>query len=126
METSKKVSAKSQIEAGINHFYNGELDCAITLSAAAEGMLPDTDDPHIFKSLREHPSNKELDCNLVINWLKHSLEPETATISEFEAAIVIARAITKFVAVYHESCGPFEEFLRWGYEAEHLPRLFTD
>lgn len=126
METSKKESAQRQTEAAIRHFHAGDLDCAITLSAAAEGTLPDTEGPYIFAELREHPAYEEMDFNLVINWLKHKNGPETATISEFEAAMTIARAITKFVAVYRQSCEPFETFLRWGHEAGHLPKLFPD
>jgi hypothetical protein len=66
----------------------------------------------------------EADLNLVINWLKHGGVKDEAEISEFEAVIVIARAITKFVAVYHQSCEPFEAFLKWGHANGHLPPLF--
>ena len=86
--------------------------------------MPETDDPHIFKQLREHPAYKEMDYNLVINWLKHPSEHDEAIISEFEATIIIARAITKFIAVYHQSTNEFERFLRWGHEAGHLPPIF--
>ena len=123
METSKKTSALRQIETAIRLFHEGSLDCAITLAAAGENILPATDDPHLFQSLQPH--NAELDINLVINWLKHPFAPDTATISEFEAAIAIARGITKFVAVYHQSCAPFETFLRWSHEAGHLPKLYA-
>jgi len=122
LETSKKISAQRQIERAITHFHNNDIDCAITLSAAAEGMLPETDDPHLFQFLQPH--NPELDINLVINWLKHPFEPDTATITEFEGAITIARAITKYVAVYHQSCQPFEEFLMWAHSKNHIPRLY--
>ena len=85
METSKKASSQRQIEAAILHLTRGDLDCAITLSAAAEGILPETPDPHIFQRLREHPAYKEMNYNLVINWLKHPGGPDNAVISEFEA-----------------------------------------
>jgi hypothetical protein len=87
-------------------------------------MLPNTDDPHLFQVFKEHPSFREMDYNLVVNWLKHSGGPETATISEFEAIVTIARAITKFVAVYHQSTDAFECFLRRAHEAKHLPQLY--
>ena len=80
----------------------------------------------MFKALKEHPAYKEMDFNLFINWLKHQGGPETATISEFKAAIIITRSITKFVAAYRQSCELFEEFLRWGHSAGHLPRLFKE
>lgn len=121
LETSRKQSAHRQIEAAIQFFHNGKIDCAITLAAAAENMLPRTNEPHIFQILS--PYNDDLQINLVINWLKHPNEPETATISEFEAAIVITRAISKFIAVHHQSCQPFNDFLRWGHRVGHLPNF---
>ena len=123
MKTSKKESSQRQIQASIKLFHDGDLDCAITLAAAGEGILPPTDDPHLYQALQ--PYHPELDINLVINWLKHHCQPDTATIGEFEAALVIARAITKFVAVHHQSCKSFEDFLRWGHEAGHLPKLYA-
>lgn len=123
METSKKESAQRQIEVAIRLFNEGKLDCAITLAAAAEGMLPQTDNPHIFRSLMERASELRLDLqlNLVINWLKHGGPAETATIEEFEAVLVIARGITKFNAVYHQTCNPFQDFLQWARDGGHLP-----
>lgn len=121
LETTKKQSARRQIEAAIKVFHEGKLDCAITLAAAAEGLLPPTDDSHLFQMLQ--PYNAELDINLVINWLKHSTGPQTATISQFEAALVVARGITKFVAAYHQSCQLFEDFLNWTHDAGHLPKF---
>src|SRR5688572_25891059 len=108
--TTKQQSAQRQIEATIRDLRHVELDCAITLAAAAEGMLPPTEDPHLFGKLRRRPEFRELDLNLVINWLKHSDGPENATISEFEAVFVIARAITKFIAAYHGSTKGFRDF----------------
>ena len=126
METTKQQSSRRQTEAAIRMFHEGKFDCAITLAAAAEGMLPDTNDPHLFQALRGAEEFQELKLNLMINWLKHSNSPETranvATLNEFEAAFVIARAITKFNAVYHLSCMPFEEFLKWAIRHDHLPR----
>jgi hypothetical protein len=126
METNKQQSSQRQIERAIEHFHRGDLDCAITLAAAGEGMLPQTEEPHIFKALQDQQKakNEKLDINLVINWLKHGRDFETATIDEFEAVIVIARAITKYVAVYRQSGRPFEDFLRWAHENTHLPKLY--
>ena len=121
MRTTKKDSSQRQIEVAIQLLRDNKLDCAITLAAAGEGILPPTEDPHLFRALQPH--NAELDINLVINWLKHPNEHEEAQITEFEAVIVIARAITKFVAVYRQSSQPFQDFLRWGHEAGHIPRM---
>ncbi len=126
METSKKDSAQRQTQRAIEHYRRGDLDCAITLAAAAEGMLPTVEDPHMFQALQSHPKAKELDYNLVINWLKHSNGPPTATLDEFEAVVVIARAITKFVAVYHQSTEIFEDFLRHAHKEGHLPKMYRE
>lgn len=123
METTKKESSHRQIQAAIAHFHQGELDCAITLAAAAEGILPATEDPNIFKAIREHTNAQDIDFNLVINWLKHSGGPEPVDISEFEATLTIARAISKFIAVFHQNARQFEEFLRWGHKAGYLPKM---
>jgi hypothetical protein len=122
LDTNKKASAQRQTERAITLFRNGDLDCAVTLAAAAEGMLPDTEDPHIFQVLKPH--FKQLQVNVIVEWLKHKTadSPENVTITEFEATMVVARSITKFVAVYHQSCKLFEEFLWWAHEAGHLPR----
>jgi hypothetical protein len=128
VETTKKESAQRQTERAIKFFRDGDLDCAITLAAAAEGMLPDTANPHLFQALKDHEAFQHMQYNLIINWLKHSnsaaSSAERATIDEFEATIIIARAITKFIAVYRCSCKPFEEFMIWSVKVGHLPVQF--
>jgi hypothetical protein len=120
LKTSKKASALRQINAAIAHLHEGELDCAITLAAAAEGMLPDTKRPHLHDLFWNEfcPKAKavgiDIDFNFVINWLKHKFEPENLYIPEGEATVVIARAITKFMAVYDEEPETLVEFLRRG------------
>src|SRR4029077_19039656 len=65
IETTKKLAAKRQIHAAILLLRKEqEFECAITLAAAAEGLLPTTDDPHIFKILKDTPVFKQLDLNL--------------------------------------------------------------
>jgi hypothetical protein len=66
------------------------------------------------------------DFNLFISWLKHPVGPENATILEFEAVLVIARAIHKFVAVYGETSQSFIDFDKWAAENANLPRILTD
>ena len=121
METTKKDSSHRQIQAAIVHFNEGDLDCAITLAAAAEGILAPTDEPHLFRDLRTSPNAQDIDLNLAINWLKYPDGPDEVQITEFEAAITIARAITKFIAAYHQSTLRFEQFLKRGYESGILP-----
>ena len=53
IETTKQLAALRQITAAIEHLHKREYECAITLAAAAEGLLPPTDEPHIFSDLKE-------------------------------------------------------------------------
>ncbi len=119
VETTKQLSALRQTKAAIEHLHKNQLECAITLAAAAEGQLPETTIEYLFRLLRRLAPDD--DFNLVINWLKHPSGPTGATISEFEATLTIARAIQKFVAVYRASCKEFEEFSEWAVAEGHLP-----
>jgi hypothetical protein len=122
IETTKKLAAKRQIHAAILLLRKEqEFECAITLAAAAEGLLPTTDEPHIFKVLKDTPVFKQLDLNLFITWLKHSGEPEDAKISEFEVTLIIVRAISKFAAIYKTQSGLMTDFVKWAFEKGHLP-----
>jgi hypothetical protein len=121
IKTTKQLAATRQIQAAIAHFRKDEYECAITLAAAAEGLIPDTDEPHIFTVLKASPMFKEMDFNLYINWLKHPTEPNGADIPEFEVAIIIMRAISKLAAVYNDAPNDVREFGRWVFEVGHLP-----
>ncbi|MER8640180.1 hypothetical protein [Mesorhizobium sp. M1365] len=69
LETSKKQSSQRRIQAAIELLHRGWLDCAISFAAAAEGILPPTEDSRLFQMLQ--PCHGDLDINLVINWLEH-------------------------------------------------------
>lgn len=116
VETDKRSAAQRQIHAAIEQWRNEEFECAITLAAAAEGLLPATDMPHMFKTLKESPVFRAYDFNDVINWMKHSIEPQERRILEIEVAFVIVRAISKFRAVYGERSKQMEEFTAWTYK----------
>ena len=125
IETTKQLAARRQITAAIEHLHKREYECAITLAAAAEGLLPPTDEPHIFSDLKEYLLPEEftdLDFNVVVNWLKHykPQDPDPFSIPEAEGVDLIMRAITKFIAVYHQSTKQMEAFMelasnRYGY-----------
>jgi hypothetical protein len=84
----------------------------------------ETTKEYLFRMLRRLARND--DFNLFISWLKHPVGPENATILEFEAVLVIARAIHKFVAVYGETSQSFIDFDKWAAENANLPRILTD
>jgi hypothetical protein len=123
VDTSKQLASLRQIIAAIDHLHKKELECAITLAGAAEGQLSETTTEYLFRILKKVFSHDEL--NLVRDWLKHQSGPENATITEFEAAIMISRAIHKFVAVYQASHPRFEEFGKWAVAAGHLAQPLT-
>ncbi len=128
IETSKTLAAKRQIDAAVVHIQRAELECAITLAAAAENLLPDTAEPHVLAYLRGHPSYKKghsesVDFNETINWLKHDTKPDTKVIFEKEAALIIVRAMSKYAAVHNEGSSPWASFIEWGETRGHWPKI---
>jgi len=121
IETTRQTAATRQIDAAIHHFKNGEYECAITLAAAAEGMLPTTEHPHVFTLMKDSPNFKEADFNCFINWLKHPNEPDQTLIPDFEVVMVIIRAISKMIATYETGSNDMKEFCRWAFAQGHIP-----
>jgi hypothetical protein len=70
-ETTRQLAALFPITAAIEHFYASDLECAITLASAAEGILPDAPQGEsLFQKLKAK-QDRRLDINFVQNWLKH-------------------------------------------------------
>jgi hypothetical protein len=88
-----------QIHAAIGHLQHGDFECAMTLAAAGEGMLPSTDEPQ-FRELARM-------TEVIVDWLRHVPmkdkenrrrgRGQSVTIEESKAIIVIYRAIAKTV-----------------------------
>jgi hypothetical protein len=135
IDTNVRFASMRQINAAIEHLHQGDWECAITLAAAAEGILPPTDEPHFRQKVKKMSDSSEIKAaggatgaNDYINWLKHgSLEQggkriENVTISALEVIGTIWRAITKFEANYVK--GPADRtpqilaFANWA--REHL------
>jgi hypothetical protein len=129
IETNVHFASMRQINAAIEHMHRDDYECAITLAGAAEGMLPDTDEPHFRQKMKELAGAPEIKAaggatgpNDYINWLKHaSLMKggpgiENAIIPLIEVIAVIWRAITKFRVTYPEVRTPqmlsFENWAR--------------
>ena len=123
IETTKRLAAQRQIDAAVSHLLKSELECAITLANGAEGLLPETESRQIFAYLREHPLSKQVDFDKTIGWLKHRTQPDAATIFEFEAAVVVARVMSKFAAAYTDVPSEWYEFLSWGVVKGHWPTI---
>jgi len=96
-----------QIHAAIEHLQRGDFECAMTLAAAGEGMLPPTDEPH-FRELAR------MTVNDIVDWLRHGPMKDKEnrrrvrgqTLKESEAIFVIYRAIAKFDAVFGDQKTP--------------------
>ncbi|HVR57306.1 MAG TPA: hypothetical protein VMT72_10830 [Pseudolabrys sp.] len=108
-ETNTKLASARQIHAAMNLHAAGEQECAITLAAAAEGMLVEPDEPAFRQKVKDFAATLpeaegSQKPNDFINWLKHGTyngkKCDTATIDDIEAPVAIWRAITKFYAVY--------------------------
>jgi hypothetical protein len=123
IETTRQQAALRQIDAAIGHLLNTEPECAITLAAAAENILPDTNERHVWKYWREHPKFREVDMNETVNWLKHHNPPDERFIFESEVAFVIFRAMTKYAAVYKEAPPNWIRFLQRGADRGYFPKF---
>jgi hypothetical protein len=113
-KTTRQLAAFFQIRAAIDHFYKEEFECAVTLAAAAEGIIPDAKDEYLFTILN---ASKGLDLNAFQNWLKHGKYNgkyiDSIVIDGFIAVVSLQRAITKFVAVYEKEPEDMEDFINW-------------
>jgi hypothetical protein len=99
-----------QIHGAIAHLQRGDFECAMTLAAAGEGMLPSTDEPQ-FRDLA-----RMTEVNDIVDWLRcgpvkdkeHGRRgrDQSITIEEAEAVFVIFRAIAKFDAVFGDQKTP--------------------
>jgi hypothetical protein len=54
-----------QRHAAIEHLHRVDFECAITLAAAGEGMLPPTEEPY-FRELAAKWRYED-----IVNWLRH-------------------------------------------------------
>lgn len=125
-----------QIHCAIEHLNRGDFEAAITLAAAAEGMLPEPDKVYLFqkiKALAPDPSRDASQANGAndyVVWLKHGTGPdgkrlERATVLELEMYALVSRAISKFHATYSDITPQMIQFWKEAYDhlsADVVPR----
>lgn len=125
---SKKEAAERQIHAAIKLTYEDEYECAITLAHAAEGMLVGGEEPHFFELLtarlpKDIPSQKRWVSmlNETAHWLKHTTPTlnNERRVSEYQAWVMVARAISKYFFTFNEQTPLMTEFSEkwWGSKA---------
>jgi hypothetical protein len=76
VETNKKLALMRQIHAAIDHLHKAELESAITLPSAAEGVLPDKEKPHLFQKIKKmadsFPADPSGQCSYQLDQTWHS------------------------------------------------------
>lgn len=76
--------------------------------------MPHVAAPYLYDRLKARVSADEVDMfNDVKNWLKHIRPPDEIEITDFDAAIALVRATSKFKAVFGESSPTMHEFADW-------------
>jgi histidyl-tRNA synthetase len=122
IETDIRAACLAQIHAAIDRLQQSDFVSAIALGSAAEGILPDTDNPHLLTKLKEWQKSLPSDVggatgvNDFNNWVKHGKgdkRPEKSMISELEVITSIQRAISKFAAIYSEQSPQMKAFAEW-------------
>ena len=83
IETTKRLAAQREITAALGHLHKSELEAAIALAPAAEGLLPDAEGRRVSAYLQQHELSKQVDIDKTIDWLKRNVLPDAAAISEF-------------------------------------------
>jgi hypothetical protein len=127
VKSNKKLAARRQIIAAIDHLHKKDYECAITLAGAAEGQATERTATHLFRLILKRFSSD--DANAFIRWMKHPSGPFNAEIEELEVVTTIIRAIQKYVDAYEETCPHFETFSEWcrasGYTKTSLTQKVT-
>jgi hypothetical protein len=123
IETTIEQAARRQIYLAITLLHRSEFEAAITLAAAAEGMLPKPEKPYLFPKLKAWAEDLPKDepgakgANDFAVWLKHGeLQGDKhakATIPELEVVTMITRAISKYLAVYDGISPQMAQFRDW-------------
>ena len=112
IDTNIRLAAMREIHAAIDHFRRGDFECAVTLAAAGQAMVPETDESHfrpkteILEALIAGLKNESVDIPEIIHWLKHGTLriggsiTENVRIGEFGVIATIWRGIAKFEGYY--------------------------
>ncbi len=124
VRTNNRVAAERQIHATIAHFRAGDFECAITLSHAAEGRLPQPSGPTDLLSrlkrltAKHHARDGQKDdFNFFANWLKHEVGPDEIEIVEWLAKMWLCRATSRYRAAYGIGTSEMAALFPWAEQA---------
>ena len=125
IQTSKRLAAERQIHAAIAHFRAGDFECAITLCSAAEGQMPEPNEPiHLLAILKQAaaedpaPDGQKDDFNFAANWMKHGWGADEVEINKWMVAGWLNRAVSKYRAVYGIGTPEMAALFPWAGQAE--------
>jgi hypothetical protein len=123
IQTNKRLAAERQIHAAIAHFRAGDFECVITLCSAAEGQIPEPNEPiHLFGCLKEYAAEypaedgEKDDFNYAANWMKHGWGADKVEINELVVMIWLVRAVSKYCAVYRIGTPEMTALFPWAGE----------
>jgi len=129
-----KATSARNIHLAIELLHRGQLESALVLASAGEGLLPEPNKPYLRLKQKAAVAKMSggpgvaLDINAVANWVKHGevdvtheggkverVRADSVVVSdlEFEVMNFIGRAISKFVAVYEEKTQQMSDFGEW-------------
>jgi hypothetical protein len=119
---TKKEAALRQIGAAIKLLESKEYEAAITLAGAAEGMMIAHGKPApLFEDLKDRrppdfatQTEWILFLNDTLYWLKHNSDQENRSIGEFDAWVMIARALSKYHRTFGEKPQEVDTLVTWG------------
>ena len=132
MIISKLDAARIQLDAAIDHFFNGNHVCALTLAGAAEdifaGLLNDVGQQSAFQYLHDwYQKTYDVEvsktdfsrqiANVGRNWVKHASEdPETKNvITERDSIMMLMRALPcyhRLTSTHTEKMEIFFQYVR--------------
>ena len=143
MIISKLDAAQIQLDSAIDHFFQGDHVCAVTLAGAAEdifaGLLNEEDLESAFQFLYnwyQKTYNKTVSksyfsqqiLNLVRNWLKHS-DADTHTqidITERDSIMMLMRALPCYFKLANSHTEKMKRFYKYVKDNQkEIDKLFS-
>jgi hypothetical protein len=126
---TKKDAARRQIDVAIRLFHEKEYESTMTLAGAAEGQIDGDGTAAAELSLfavmkKKQPSDFKTESqwatslNETLYWLKHPTPQlgDLRVMAEFEAWVMLVRAISKYYSVFLEETEHMNAFVEWGRE----------
>jgi len=124
---TKKDAARRQIDVAIRLFYEKEYESTMTLAGAAEGQIDGAAAAEVFLfSVLQQKQPAEFETasqwathlNETRDWLKHPTPQlgDLRVMEEFEAWLMLVRAVSKYYAVFLQETDHMNRFVEWGRE----------